>query len=554
VRVAAPLLLAVLIAVALPASTGAGGANTLKEIVCISEIRSGHDLDCKNGKGLGNAAFLALSPDGRFVYVTGRDTDSIAAFARDPSTGRLTQLRGKAACISDSVSAKDPDCAKGNGLDRASGVAVSPDGKFVYVAANYGNSVAIFRRNKKRGALTQVGCVAEANPACAKGTGLKGAVYPAVSPDGRTLYVASGTSNAVAVFSRNVSTGALTELGCLTDAKSPDANCSKVNALDGASAVAVSADGRNVYASATRSSSVTAFARDTGTGALSPLGCISGDSGYRQDPACAAGVGLQFVQFVSVTADGKNVYVGATDSHTIAGFARDPDTGALSQLPPPDGCVKDFDNGDNPCRPGFGLSLPLAVVPSPDGKFVYTGSFGYGTVASFKRDPATGFLSQFGPCISEQDSRCDRGKGLSRAGFLALSRDGRYVYVNAPTSSAVVVFGRSQPPFPPAIAGNRGKIVKRKAVRLRLRCPAFAQAGCFGSIRLVGTGNASRLTLGRKIFDVPSGRSRKVVLGAKGPALRLLRRLKSFSAKALVVTTEPGGDVSRTSPRIRVKR
>jgi hypothetical protein len=44
------------------------------------------------------------------------------------------------------------------------------------------------------------------------------------------------------------------------------------------------------------------------------------------------------------------------------------------------------------------------------------------------------------------------------------------------------------------------------------------------------------------------------VLRAKGRALRLLRRLKSFSAKALVVTTEPGGDVIRTSPRIRVKR
>src|SRR5207249_1983580 len=78
----------------------------------------------------------------------------------------------------------------------------------------------------------------------------------------------------------------------------------------------------------------------------------------------------QFVQFVSVTADGKNVYASATDSHTIAGFARNPSTGALTQLPPPDGCVKDFDNGDTPCRPGFGLSLPLAVIPSPDGTLV----------------------------------------------------------------------------------------------------------------------------------------------------------------------------------------
>ena len=553
-KLAAPALLAVLIAVALPASTHARGANTLKEIVCVSDARFNHDADCQNGKGIGGAAYLAVSPDGKFVYVTGRDSDSIAAFSRDKMTGRLKQLAGKAACITDVASAHDTDCADGRALDRASGVAVTHDGQFVYVAAPFGNSVAVFSRNKKTGALTETGCVAETLTTCSKGKGLKGAVYVAVSPDGHNLYVASGTSNAVAIFNRDASSGALTQLGCVTDAKYFDADCTaKSPGLYSPSSVAVSADGRNVYVSATGSSAVTAFARSS-TGALSSLGCISGDSGYRQDPACTGGVGLQFVQFVSVTADGKNVYASATDSHTIAGFARNPSTGALTQLPPPDGCVKDFDNGDNPCRPGFGLSLPLAVIPSPDGKFVYTGSFGYGTVASFKRDPATGSLSQFGPCISEEDSRCDRGKGLRRAGFLALSPDGRHVYVNAPTSNAVVIFGRAQPPFPPAIAGLSGKIVKRKAVRLRLLCSALAETGCIGKISLVGRGTAKRLKLGPVTFDIRSGGSKKILLRAKGRAKKLLRRLKRFTARALVITTEPGGEVERTSPTIKVRR
>ena len=553
-RIAAPVLLVLVVAIALPASSGAHGANTLSEIGCVSELRGG-DADCKqHAKGLVNAAFLALSPDGKFLYVTARLSDSVAAFARNRTTGKLTQLKGKAACISDSGNGHDADCATGNGLDRASGIAVSPDGRTVYVAANTGNGVAVLSRNRKTGKLTETGCVADANAACAKGTGLKGATYPAVSPDGRNVYVASASSNAVAIFTRDAATGALTEQGCLTDATSADANCTKSPGLRGASTVAVSGDGRNVYVAARDSSAVTSFARNATTGALTSLGCISGDSGAFQDRACVGGIGLVTAQFVSVTADGKNVYVGATDSYTIAGFARSPTTGALTQLPPPDGCVKDFDYGTNPCRPGFGLALPLAVVPSPDGKFVYSGSFGYGTVSSFKRDPATGSLSQFGPCISAEDTRCDRGIGLRHAGFLALSPDSRYVYVNAPDSSAVVVFGRSQPPFPPAIIGNRGKIVKRKSVSLRLRCSALAETGCIGRISLVGRGSAKRLKLGPVTFDIRAGGSKKVVLRAKGRAKKLLRRLRRFSARALVITTEPGGEAMQTAPTIKISR
>ena len=539
---------------ALPASVGAGGQDTLIERACISNATTGHDADCAGGRGLANAAYLTVSPDGRFVYVTARDSDSIAAFARNSRTGALTQLPGAAGCLSDTGSGHDAACANASGLDRAAGVTISADGRFVYVAANYGDGVAIFSRDAATGALAQVGCIAVNNPACAKGTALDGAVFPALSPDGRNLYVAAADSNAVVVFDRDATTGALTERGCLTDATHPTTGCTKTPALDDPSGIALSADGRNVYVAAARSSAITSFARDPATGALTALGCISGDGGYRQDPACTGAIGLQFVQFVSVTADGKNVYVGATDSHTIVGFARNPSTGALTQLPLPDGCVKDFDNGDNPCAPGFGLALPLAVVPSPDGKYVYAASFGYGSVASFKRDPATGALSQFGPCISEGDARCDKGKGLNRAGFLALSPDGRNVYVNAPNSSAVAIFARSQPPIPPVIAGRRGKIVKRKAVRLKLICSSRAETGCFGSVRMSGLGRARRLRLGSVSFDIRRGSAAIILLPAKGRSRKLLRRLRRFDAKALTVTNEPGGDSERTSLVIHVRR
>src|SRR5690348_9796985 len=81
----------------------------------------------------------------------------------------------------------------------------------------------------------------------------------ALSPDGSQLYVPSKGSDAVLVFNRNPATGALTQEdgvgGCLTsDAGVAAANeCAgppgiPAGALNGVSSVAVSPDGKNVYA------------------------------------------------------------------------------------------------------------------------------------------------------------------------------------------------------------------------------------------------------------------------------------------------------------------
>jgi hypothetical protein len=58
--------------------------------------------------------------------------DAVLAFARR-ADGRLAQLRGAAACVSD-VERTD-SCAHGQVLSRASAVAVSPDARHLYVSA-----------------------------------------------------------------------------------------------------------------------------------------------------------------------------------------------------------------------------------------------------------------------------------------------------------------------------------------------------------------------------------------------------------------------------------
>src|SRR5262245_44726771 len=72
--------------------------------------------------------------------------------------GALTQLE----CINEDGNV---GCADGRGLSGAYSVAVSPDGKHVYVAAVGDGGVAVFERNKRTGTLTQPagtgGCIRE---------------------------------------------------------------------------------------------------------------------------------------------------------------------------------------------------------------------------------------------------------------------------------------------------------------------------------------------------------------------------------------------------------
>src|SRR5262245_43331303 len=67
-------------------------------------------------------------------------------------TGDLTQYQGIAGCVSEDGSGP---CADGRGLYEATDAAVSPDGRSVYVASFNGHSVARLNRNTISGALTQ---------------------------------------------------------------------------------------------------------------------------------------------------------------------------------------------------------------------------------------------------------------------------------------------------------------------------------------------------------------------------------------------------------------
>jgi fibronectin-binding autotransporter adhesin len=402
---------------------------------CIS--KTGSAPGCAHGRALDAPSSVAVSPDGRNVYVTG-GPDAVAVFARNSKTGALAQLSGPSGCVS--LTGSGGSCARGRALESASSVTVSPDGRNVYIASFFSDGIASFARDPGTGALSQLagknGCVTETGSggACATGTELFRPTSVTVSPGGRNVYVASSISNAVDVFSRNGKTGVLVQLlrpqGCVSESGSHGA-CVDGRGLRGARAVAVSPDGTTVYVAAGQGerspiANVAVFGRDPALGVLtqSPAaaGCLSENAG---DPTCPAARGLEGATSILVSGDGRNVYVGSSSG--LAAFARTAITGALRQLA------------------GHASAFAVdSIALSPDGLSVYAASGDGNSIAAFARAVPSGALRQLPApdgCVGA-GAPCLQGSALRQPDGVAVSRDGRNVYVVSGLSDAVAVFAR----------------------------------------------------------------------------------------------------------------
>src|SRR5438094_812918 len=98
------------------------------------------------------AALTQPSGAGGCVSETGSGAcAAVARFIRNTATGAVAQPAGSSGCVGET----GWPCADGHGLGGPSSVAVSPDGKSVYVASDGGNAVDRFNRNTTTGAITQ---------------------------------------------------------------------------------------------------------------------------------------------------------------------------------------------------------------------------------------------------------------------------------------------------------------------------------------------------------------------------------------------------------------
>ena len=159
-----------------------------------------------------------------------------------------------------------------SGLNGAFGIAFSADGRFVYVSSVTGGAVVVLRRNTTNGALrllTVNHAQTFTSPQLVAAYGM------ALSPDGRQLYVTGYTSDSILVLNRNVEDGTLTQASFIDATSMPG--------LNGVFRLTASMDGRFLYSASYDGDAVCSLNRDLLTGALSNNGCwINGSSGLTE--------------------------------------------------------------------------------------------------------------------------------------------------------------------------------------------------------------------------------------------------------------------------------
>ena len=300
--------------------------------------------------GLYLSQCIEFSPDGRNCYV-----GSYSGF-----TWYTVDTVTKKVALSGNL---EEGAVGGPAVLDGHGVVVSPDGKHVYTAVGYQrNSLCVYQRDQATGVPVYHSRIKEGD------NGITDMGYPYdvdISPDGKHLYVPCQASNSLLWFTRDASTGGITYAGKLVDG---------VNGGDGlgtARNVDLSPDGKHLYLAASSDNSISAYARDAETGALTRISLIKqGENGAD----C-----LSNAFWTEVSSDGKFVYVSSQTVGGISWFARDAQSGMITYQ----GCVK-------------GVSGCMGLAMHPSGKWIFASASGTHSIIWLQRNSLTGALTVSG--------------------------------------------------------------------------------------------------------------------------------------------------------------
>lgn len=195
---------------------------------------------------------IAVAPGGHAAYAVAFSSAAVTELGRSRS-GALT-YRG---CVGDRGPADCRPLGRGT-LSGAAGIAIAPDGRDVYVASQVG-TVTRFAVTSG-GRLAFAGCIGDGGLAGCEPAPrhlLAGATGIAVAPDGRALYVAAKGADAIVELS---TAGAAPKLlGCVRAGGGRGCAAAPAPALRGAYALAAGSDGRSLYAGATGGGAVSSF-------------------------------------------------------------------------------------------------------------------------------------------------------------------------------------------------------------------------------------------------------------------------------------------------------
>src|ERR1700760_1262729 len=407
-------------------------------------------------KQLDGAWSVAMDPSNGALYATATTSKSILHFFSD-AEGHLSYD----GCISDDGSggAGADAGSSANPFNVSEGLAIDSDRSAVFASSLTSNLVARLGAFPE-GQIAYEGCISEngSGGACvaakSEAGALNGPGQLALSPSGNMLYVAGGGhGGGVGLVSQLTvaPNGALAYGGCVSS-DGTSGFCEDVpggdSVLSNISGVAVNPVSAAVYTASPTDSDVSRFATDPG-GQMHWRACVGQNS---QAATCATVPGkpepspLHTVFGVIASPDGHSLYAISTEGYVS--HLSVSDDGSIAWQ----GCVSD--DGTRGCGdlPGSGTPLQEArgVAVSPDGKSLYV--IGRSAVTSFSLDAAG--VPSFQGCLSSNAmSGCTDMPGAPLEGGeqVAVSSDGRSVYLTGSSSGTLIHLRRAQPEPAPEV-------------------------------------------------------------------------------------------------------
>jgi 6-phosphogluconolactonase (cycloisomerase 2 family) len=296
--------------------------------------------------GMGTPSYVAVSPDGRHVYVTSHLDDALVVFSRDLPTGLLTYVETY------------EDGAGGIfGLQGAWAVTVSPDNKHVLVTGYEDESLVVFNRHATLDDLQFVDV--EINGVM--GVEMRGPAGISLSPDSSFVYVSAYDGGYLSVF--------------------------RMDATQEEMAVRPATQDDIVYVGwlETRSTPIESVVDRTGSTAYVVGGSwlmggarniVDGAISFQQEFVDGEGGidGLQGAYDVAINRIGGNVMVVGAGEDSVAVFSRDQVDGSLEPQTV-------FWNGVDGVA---GIRFPVAAAVSPDSRFLYVAGSDSDSIAIFE--------------------------------------------------------------------------------------------------------------------------------------------------------------------------
>lgn len=342
------------------------GSGKSKGIYCYKlDLASGKLAEVGVTEGIKNPSFLAISPDGRFVYAVsevsegGKPTGAVTAFSLNRKSGELRALNHQS--------------SEGAGPCH---VSVDRTGRCVLVA-NYGSGSVASYPVAEDGSLRPAASAIQHEGSSVDPRRQQGPHAHSfnISPDNRFAFAADLGLDKVLVYKLDAAKGTITP---------SDPPFAKTPPGGGPRHFAFRADGKFAYVCNEMKSSVTAFAYDADKGTLSEIQTISTLPLDEQELKGNSTAEIQ------VHPSGKFLYCSNRGHDSLAIFAIDQPSGKLTAA----GHQKTL--GRTPRN--FGID--------PTGTYVVACNQATDNAAVFKVDQASGKLAQVGDLVSIPSPVC----------------------------------------------------------------------------------------------------------------------------------------------------